>query len=261
MKLAVNVEDYDQATYYGKVFDFLKNHIENAYIERKQNDEREYSQSKAQKAREKINEITNKYNQQIKDMEENHKRMLENINYKNQMEIEEFEAKWNKPETLAQYNKPSLRLINLKTIQQNFASAKMFDHAKEVKKQVDELQQQETEEARRRAINDMRLQYDTLLKKHQNSVECFNQYTNKERINIENKREKELIGWNIMLKYNENPGTTTKPRTQVGVTQSIASRPLKKTKIANPTLQLSIGTLSMKNIIKEPKIISPRRKL
>ena len=77
--------------------------------------------------------------------------------------------------------------------------------------------------------------------------------------NIEIKRSKELYGWEMLLKRMEAPTTSVaRNRNSNYYPSTSSSRQLKITAKSAP--QLKIGTFSMKNLIKEPKVISTRRK-
>lgn len=255
----VNAQDYDKATIYESSIDYLHTICDRTAYEEAIEREKQENKERLEKAKSTVDELIKKWDEEMKKQAENHNKLLEALKQRNQQELDEFEQKWQNEEFLAQYNKPSARLLSMRSIEQTFAAAKLFDRAKEAKKQADELQKVETEEQRRRAMEDMKVQYDTIIAKQENALDCFSQWSEREKTNMELKREKELYGWRMLIKRMEGPAGQNSKIKPFQETQVLGSRPLKKSQTKNAPA-FSIGTLTLKNIIKSPKVSSPRKK-
>lgn len=94
-------------------------------------------------------------------------------------EQRQFREKWSTPSMLMHFNKPSPQLLLLRKQQKSMALAKNFEEAKKIKKEADNLQKIETEEAERRAIAVMNAQYQNLLEKQKRKLECFDEHNNR----------------------------------------------------------------------------------
>jgi translation initiation factor IF-2 len=57
--------------------------------------------------------------------------------------LEQFKAKWQDSDFLRKFNRPSLRLVELRNLEKNFGLAEQYDAAKETKALADQLQAQE----------------------------------------------------------------------------------------------------------------------
>ena len=94
--------------------------------------------------------------------------------------------------------------MNLRKTEESFALSKNFDKAKEIKKKSDLLALEEAKLARKRLISDMKMSYKTMNFRHERNKDCLFQYLNREKQNLEIRREKSSKGLVAMIKRLED---------------------------------------------------------
>lgn len=108
----------------------------------------------------------------IKALKESEQSKIEEIEARQQKEREEFEEKCQTQEFLQKFTKPSARLLQLWKLQKGLALQHDFEGAKEMKARAEQLQKQETDEAQKRAISSVKVNYEKLVVKQQRELEC-----------------------------------------------------------------------------------------
>ena len=96
----------------------------------------------------------------------------ERLELKLKNEMDDFEADW-KDEMPKKYRKASSKLLDLIDKEKRLAKAGKFDEAKLVKKQVDEQEQKEVDQAQRQMIKDYKIAKQKLEVKQNNEREMF----------------------------------------------------------------------------------------
>lgn len=252
-KKKVDEKDYDGAIYYESAADFLRKFVGQNSLNNLMARSKEETDFKIENAKQKINEINQKWDSIFRQTNESHRKLMEGLLQRNRDEQNQFEAKCASSEFLNQCNKPSSQLLSLRSMEQTYATAKLFERAKAVKRQADLLEGRETLAARSRATEDAKIQYATLIAKQENAINCLKQYCGKERRSLELKKQKELFGWESLVRRCE--AQEHKPRPKCDPLTS--SRPLKHNQMRQ-SAHLSIGAITIKDIVKTPKVMSPR---
>ena len=94
------------------------------------------------------------------------------MEYRHENEIQAFEQKWQQPEAMAPFSKPSAQLLQIRRQQKAYAIARNFKDAKAMKQRADALQREETVLAQKRAAEAMRADLKVMLERHEREIKC-----------------------------------------------------------------------------------------
>ena len=141
---------------------------------------------------EQLSKLNKEWDSIFKTFWEEQKQKKYELENKHKNEQIEFEQLWDDPNTFLPFNKPSPQLLQLRKIQKKLAMAKSFDQAKIIKIQADELQNKETEEAEKRALENMENSQLILIDKHRKEIECFNEKEKRTEIYLKGEKFKEV---------------------------------------------------------------------
>lgn len=159
-----------------------------------------YHESKKQWT-DKIKASKSEFRQKIRQLENQHSN-----------EIAEFEKNWHNPVFLAQYAKPSPRLLHLREIEQKLVSQKHFDRAQMVKKQADALQKEETAIAKERIANTMKVQLSSIEMRQKREMECAMQRGQRIIENMEQERDRQIVPLGLVVnRLNDDVNQIRKP--------------------------------------------------
>ena len=153
---------------------------------------RKEAEDKLLETKGRIEELKKEYDERISKLKSDQNNRIMELENEHQTQVDEFEKKWADPNFTTQFNKPSQRVLNLRQIEQTLAIAKLFDRAKEVKLQADDLQKRDLEEARRNAVVTMRKEFEVLDQKQKREMECLLQYAKRNVENVELERDKRI---------------------------------------------------------------------
>lgn len=91
-------------------------------------------------------------------------------------EFDNFEYKWNDPEFLKIFEKPSAGLLHLKKMERSLVLTKAFDQAEQLHRRAVELEKEECAAAQRRAYAEMSKEREKILAKHEQELAVFDQH-------------------------------------------------------------------------------------
>ncbi|OHS94268.1 hypothetical protein TRFO_39536 [Tritrichomonas foetus] len=137
---------------------------------------------------------------------QNKRRLAIKVNHST--ELEEFEAKWNDPEYLRIFEKPSSRLLQLKKMERSMVLSKMYDKAAVVHQKIKEAEKAESSESQLRAIFEMKKQQKKILMKQKQELDVFEQHC---------ERNINLIQRNQEIKMKSILSRKTKLETEMGM--------------------------------------------
>lgn len=129
----------------------------------------------------------------LNELEKTHKR-----------ELVALEQHCSSQEFLVNFDKPSGSLLHIRKLQKIRALSKDFIGAKALKKQADELQLKESEEAKQRAIQRMKVLYGNLMQKQERELFCAKQKLLRQKTELELERDDELKPLKSLLTQLEN---------------------------------------------------------
>lgn len=223
-------------------------------IEKKQ----EEARKRHEIAKQNYDKLVKEWDERIAQSRQYQQEKITELENEHKNEIEKFEEQWAQPENMLEYNKPSSQLIRLRTTEQNLALQKQFDRAKAVKLQADKLQKEEIDEAKRKAVADMKLAYQVMDQRQKREMECLLQRTQANIEYLEKERNKVITPMHsIVQRHQEN----SRPKTarSRGIRASCddlsksSPRPI-RTKIPattiRPALQLGLSGINVRDYIK-----------
>lgn len=136
-----------------------------------------------------LQEAKKQWDAKMKDQEQQKEARIKELQTRHKQECIDFQEEWAQPEYIQPFHKPSAALIQLKDAQKSYAKAKLFDRAEDAKKRAEELEKQEIEAARTKAIATMKLAFENLQERHDKEMECLMIKEKKETERIQHDRE------------------------------------------------------------------------
>jgi hypothetical protein len=105
-------------------------------------------------------------------------------------EICEFEQHWADPEYLVVFRKPSPKLLLLRVTEKRLALLQQFERAKGIKAEADRLERDEAEEAQKRAVAAMKMEYANMEARHERELAAVHGFTEMVRERFEKNRDR-----------------------------------------------------------------------
>ena len=143
--------------------------------------------------------VIEEYKAKMEQANEESSDKFDQLSAKHKEEFDRFRAKWQDPEFLKQFNRPSPRLLSLRDMEKKMALAKRYADAKVVKQKADR-QQEEEEAAMQRVIeNTMRREFVKMREQQRKEVEAMERHSDKMMQDMERQRKKEIGTLNITM--------------------------------------------------------------
>ena len=121
----------------------------------------------------------------FRNFEEQRKRSKESLMEKHQAELREFSAKWEKPETMIPFQKPSATLLQMRKMQKSYALTHDYSRARQLKGAVHSMMKDEWVGARRRAAESMRMEYEALIERQEKDLATWEDHWKRKRQTME----------------------------------------------------------------------------
>ena len=118
-------------------------------------------------------------------------------------EVNEFKAKWQSEEFVRQFNKPSVRLLQLRDIEKKLALQRKYTEAKQMKKMADDVQKQEERDIQRQLQEKMKSDYTKLRQRHKSEIAKLERFYSEQEQDIRLKMKRELDGLEKAMKAME----------------------------------------------------------
>ena len=131
----------------------------------------------------------------IEEMNNEGEEKMEWLEKKQAKEVQEFKKKWQDPEFIRQFNKPSTRLLQLRHVEKKLVIIKDYDGAKKTKKLADSLQAKEEKAMQAQIESRMQFEYTKLREKHLyelKKMDAFYKY-NQGEVKLKMKKDLETI--------------------------------------------------------------------
>ncbi|EAX95525.1 hypothetical protein TVAG_310970 [Trichomonas vaginalis G3] len=200
---AVGIEDYDRAQELDEAIKFLEHNCE---MTKPKEEPVITVEMRIEQTKQNIQDCEEKYNNKIKEFEESTQLKMKELQSSHESEIKLLEAKVSSPDFIHEFDKPSSRLLSLREQQRIRALQKDYNGAKELKRHADQLEKEETETARRRAIRKVKILFTQLQQKHEREDECASQNWARQKTAIELEREAEITPMKQLLHQLERNG-------------------------------------------------------
>ena len=216
---AIDKEDYDYASQLDVIINLLAKAIAIDQATFDNSQKTQQIKNRLETVEQRQQRLKTEFDQKMEYHKKDTQRRLETLEQEQQQELENFEQQWSSAEAMQQYSKPSKELLNIKRRQRQLALAHDFEQAKYLKSLAEELQQKETEAARKRAAEAMKASYLVLLNKQEKERECIIANSERKAKRMETEYQKELNSNEITQKTLQNMMTATPKKPQVTVPQ------------------------------------------
>ena len=184
--------DYDTAEQQDKIATLLQTVLQSE--QQKQGEDRAIDQlfQRWQTLQYNQKQITDKWDTKINAFLEEVGQQEEDLQDKQDQEIEEFIARWKDPVFLRPFGKPSPKLLQLREQERAMGLSRMYAQAKEMKAYADKLQREETQAAQARINSQMSLERSKLAAKHDKELQTLKTYKERMLKQMENDKAREL---------------------------------------------------------------------
>ena len=216
---AIDAEDYDYASQLDVIINLLQKAIAADQASYDNSQKTQQIKSRLETVEQRQQRLKTDYEQKMDYHKRDTQRRLEQLEQEHQQELESFEQQWSSPEAMQQYTKPSKQLLTIRRRQRQLALAHDFEQAKYLKSIAEEMEQKETEEARKKAAEAMKASYLVLLNKQEKERECIIANSERKAKKMESEYQKSLSSNEITQKTLQNMMTATPKKPQVTVPQ------------------------------------------
>ena len=107
-------------------------------------------------------------------------------------EMQAFKERWQAPEFIETFNKPSSHLLNLRYQETKLALTKNYDEAELMRKRADQQQKTEEEQMRINMANQMRKEFSQLKERHNREIKNARDHQEKQLQSLESQRIRAL---------------------------------------------------------------------
>ena len=132
------------------------------------------TKEKLRQANEDYRTFNKEWNKKYKETEKQCKERIQKVIESQEEELNEFDKRWNDENYLSRFAKPSPHLLQLKAQERSMVLAKLFDRAKEIRKQAAIIEAEDTRNGQQRAMDEMRVQKKNMTKRQDSELECIN---------------------------------------------------------------------------------------
>lgn len=134
-------------------------------------------------------------------------------------ELNTFERKWNDPNFIQKYAKPSSTLLSMKNVERSMVLTKMFDRAEIVHNKVKELEKVESRQAQEVAENEMEREKQKILSRQASEIQAYELHCTRQIEIIERNHESSRLKTKgkiakleaEILELEKNPPTSLPP--------------------------------------------------
>ena len=241
---AICKSDYDEAEKMDKISEMLTQSIKDSQINNDNQIKGEILYERFCKINENVQEINEKYDKKKEAiLNESEKRKQEATEKYNNTEKEIYE-KFQNPEFLQKYGKPSNRLSELREQEREYAMQRKYKEAREVKTEADEIERQETEVAQEKVSKQETLELEMNYKNYQKELQLIELRQNQQISLNESDRERELRPLEAALKQIRSKKPILPPlRPQSNLSEQSANSPAHikpSSKMQSPRTQMKL---------------------
>lgn len=192
-RVAALVEsDYDVAEKYDNYLSCYSYSIAYEQKKTKEDNDLEHLYMRWSNLKAEEQKINDYYNNKIKEAKDECNSKTEELEGLQEEEYQQFLNKWQNPEFLRQYNKPSPKLLQLREMEKNMAVARMYAKAKEMKAIADDQQMRDTQEAQARITKEMYDERCRLIEKQDMQKNAIESHKRKKIDQYEQERKAKL---------------------------------------------------------------------
>ena len=184
--------DYNQASVYDISLGKLSKLQADNQLGYKMEEIRAKGNIRIEQIQERIKITKQMFEDKIEKLDEECKKRVDEMHVKQDKEIDEFEKKWNSPEYMAHFSKPSYNLLQLRFIERKQAIFKEYIAARKTKMEADKLQEYEEEMAHAQMEQAMNKDYDKLLRRQDDDIRKVEDLYEKQKTVLKRQEEHEI---------------------------------------------------------------------
>jgi hypothetical protein len=151
-----------------------------------------------------LQDAQQRHEQQIEQWTREREKAVADLRLAHEYELKELREKWEDPEALKAFNKPSTQLLQLREIERRKVVLMDYDSAEETKRQADTLEREETARARDRIGVAMQRNLEQVRRRQQMEIEAAERLTGKKLRHLEKERDSEIGALERQVKKAEN---------------------------------------------------------
>lgn len=152
---------------------------------------------KKQEYEQKWNEVNEKWLQKIEQQKYDNQKYLENMENRQNEEINQFRRKWQTPEFIESFNKPSNVLLNLRYQETKLALMRSYDEAAKIRELANKRQIEEENDMKETMQSQMRREYFKMKERHDKERETLIEHQQKTLSKLESQRLRDLKEYQI----------------------------------------------------------------
>ncbi|OHT11912.1 hypothetical protein TRFO_18498 [Tritrichomonas foetus] len=189
---AIDNQDYDRAKQLENAITLINKENDSMAYETLYDNQNRYIAERESRLHQKLHDTKIKYKVKMDRHLENCEFRLRQLKEKHQREVNELKVKYQDPNFLRQFNRPSQNLLNLRRNERKLALAKKYDEARRIKRMADSLQSKEELAMKEVTHQSMQNEYLKLVEKQQQEMEKMVAFDKKTEKEIEIAKIKEL---------------------------------------------------------------------
>lgn len=151
-----------------------------------------------------ISDVNNRYDSKMQTIQNNFEEKYQQLIDIQEVQIKKFKEKWQNPDFLKQFDRPSKNLISMRFYEKQMALSGRFKDAKGAKAQADRIQQNEEKEVQKHIEEIMKSEFLKLRSQQQQEVNKMSSRNDALLEEIEMQRKRELEPLNVALKQLDN---------------------------------------------------------
>jgi hypothetical protein len=171
---ALENEDYDRVYDLEIISQKANEKMTNELAEEMNKEQIAQTKEKLKQANDEYKEFNKEWDKRIKEAEEQCKERIRKVFEAHEEELNAFDEKWNDENYLSRFAKPSPHLLQLKAQERSMVLAKLFHRAKEMRRESALIEAQDTKNAQKRAIDEMKIQKKNMTTRQDTELECIN---------------------------------------------------------------------------------------
>ena len=189
--------DYDYLTKLESAILQLSHSENDEVFERSFDEHQSALQEQQQNLKDQIKIVKKTYNDRINDQNEQKSQQISSLIQLHQQQIQEFGEKWQSPNHLRNYSRPSTHLLQLRHIEKKQALSKLYMDAKATKMQADALQAEEEAQMQVAVEAEMRKEFSALRDRQLKELSVLSQHHDTIIEQLEQKKSNELKRLNL----------------------------------------------------------------
>lgn len=211
MVTAIVNEDYDRAEKLKSAIKRMTKNSETLEVNTSRNLYNSSLDCQKEDISEREKEVEKEWDEKFSVFNKEEKQQIDDIEARHREERERFEETWSDPEHLIKFNKASQQLLVLRRVQRKLALIHEFEEAKQVKKEADALEAKETEEAKKRAEESMKIAYSQMIARQKREMKCTQDHIARIKNYLKTEKDREMLPYRMSMRAVENKQMASAP--------------------------------------------------